>query len=115
MTSDETQPDSTDSTDSTDAFDTAAASEVREEDGIPWGLVAFLILAVLLAVFTVQNTQSVALNYMSWSGEFPLIMIIVGVFVVGVILDEILGTVLRRRRRRRKAEKAELAELRKRK
>lgn len=88
-------------------------SPAKTSDGLPWGLVAFLILAVVLALFTVQNTQNVALNFMNWSGEFPLIMIIVGVFAVGVILDEILGTVLRRRRRRRKAEKAELAHYRK--
>ncbi len=83
--------------------------------GIPWGLVFFLILSVLMAVFAVQNTQDVELEFMTWSGEFPLIMIIVGVFVTAVILDEILGTMLRRRRRTRKMEKQELERLRKQK
>ncbi len=81
--------------------------------GIPWGLVFFLILSVLMAIFAVQNTQDVELEFLTWSGEFPLIMIIVGVFVTAVILDEILGTFLRRRRRTRRMEKQELERLRK--
>lgn len=81
--------------------------------GVPWGLAFFLILSVLMAVFAVQNTQDVELEFLTWSGEFPLIMIIVGVFVTAVILDEILGTILRRRRRIRKMEKQELERLRK--
>jgi uncharacterized integral membrane protein len=86
---------------------------VPVDAGIPWGLVFFLILSVLMAIFAVQNTQDVELEFLTWSGEFPLIMIIVGVFVTAVILDEILGTILRRRRRTRKMEKQELERLRK--
>ena len=82
------------------------------EAGVPWGLMFFLILSVLMAIFAVQNTQDVELEFLTWSGEFPLIMIIVGVFVTAVILDEILGTILRRRRRTRKLEKQELERLR---
>ena len=96
----------------------AAERPVRPEQapvdaGIPWGLVLFLILSVLMAIFAVQNTQDVELEFLTWAGEFPLIMIIVGVFVTAVILDEILGTFLRRRRRTRKLEKQELERLRK--
>lgn len=83
------------------------------EAGVPWGLIFFLILSVLMAIFAVQNTQDVELEFLTWSGEFPLIMIIVGVFVTAVILDEILGTILRRRRRTRRLEKQELERLRK--
>ncbi len=89
--------------------------EVAVDAGIPWGLIFFLILSVLMAVFTVQNTQDVELQFLGWSGEFPLIMIIVGVFVTAVILDEILGTILRRRRRTRRLERQELERYRKQK
>ena len=91
----------------------ARPEQVPVDAGIPWGLVFFLILSVLMAIFAVQNTQDVELEFLTWSGEFPLIMIIVGVFVTAVILDEILGTILRRRRRIRKMEKQELERLRK--
>lgn len=93
----------------------AKPEPVPMDAGVPWGLVFFLILSVLMAVFAVQNTQDVELQFLTWSGEFPLIMIIVGVFVVAVILDEILGTFLRRRRRIRKLEKRELEQYRKQK
>jgi uncharacterized integral membrane protein len=92
---------------------TPEPAPVPVDGGIPWGLVFFLILSVLMAIFAVQNTQDVELGFLTWSGEFPLIMIIVGVFVTAVILDEILGTILRRRRRTRKMEKQELERLRK--
>lgn len=81
--------------------------------GVPWGIIFFVILSVLIAVFAVQNVQDVELQFLSWSGEFPLILIVVGVFAIGVVLDEILGAVIRRRRRIRQAEKQELAGYRK--
>lgn len=81
--------------------------------GVPWGMIFFLVLSVLMAVFAVQNTQDVQLEFLGWAGEFPLIMIVVGVFAVAVVLDEVLGTILRRRRRTRRREKQELKQYRK--
>ena len=95
--------------------DTAPAPTTAVDAGVPWGLIFFLALSVLMAVFAVQNTQDVELEFLGWSGEFPLIMIIVGVFVTAVVLDEILGTILRRRRRIRRLEKQELEHYRKQK
>jgi uncharacterized integral membrane protein len=102
------EPAAPDSTERTTRPEVAAV-----DTAIPWGLIFFLILSVLMAVFAVQNTQDVELEFLGWSGEFPLIMIIVGVFVAAVILDEILGAVLRRRKRTRRLEKQELERLRK--
>ena len=90
-----------------------SVTPVRTREGVPWGLILFVVLTVLIAVFAVQNVQDVQLQFLGWSGEFPLILIIVGVFTVGVVLDEILGAVIRRRRRIRAAEKQELADYRK--
>lgn len=78
-----------------------------------FGLILFLIVAILLVVFTVQNSEeAVTLRFLAWEGEFPLALIIIGVVAVSVILDEIMGLVLRRRRRLRLAEKQELKRLR---
>ncbi len=95
-----------------DQVATQGGTRVADDGGIPWGLGLFLVVAVLLVVFAVQNTQDVDLRFLGWEGEFPLVVIIVSVVVVSVILDEILGTVIRRRRRRRRAEKEELKRLR---
>lgn len=80
--------------------------------GVPWGLAGFLVLAVLLVVFAVQNTQSVELRFLGFDGSYPLVVIVITVVVVSVLLDEILGFVMRRRRMRRAREREELKRLR---
>jgi uncharacterized integral membrane protein len=79
---------------------------------ISFGLILFLLITLVAILFTAQNTQSVELRFLTWEGEYPLAVIIAGVVAVTVILDEILGFVLRRRRRKRLAEKRELKALR---
>lgn len=88
------------------------APPVVEPGGVPWGLLAFLALAVVLVVFTWQNTQDVSLRFLSWQWRVPLAVLIIGVLVAGMVLDEIIVVVARRRRRRRAAERAELHRLR---
>lgn len=85
---------------------------VVERSGAPWGLAAFLIGVLLLVIFVVQNVQEVALRFLGWEGEYPLSLIIIVVIALTVLLDEILGGVLRSRRRKRRADKAELRRLR---
>lgn len=102
------QPPTEDETAQTQSIEATVSRE-----GPPWGLIFFVLLSALIAVFAVQNIQDVELQFLGWSGEFPLILIIVGVFAVAVILDEILGAIRRRRRRIRQAEKRELAGYRK--
>ena len=80
--------------------------------GFPWGLVLFLILAVIVVIFSVQNTQDVDLRFLNWSWELPVVVVIMVTVVVSVLLDEILGGLLKSRRRRRRAEMAELTRLR---
>lgn len=80
--------------------------------GAPWGLAAFLIGVLLIVIFVVQNVQEVALRFLGWEGEYPLSLIIIIVIALTILLDEILGGLLRRRRRNRRAEKAELRRLR---
>lgn len=79
---------------------------------ISFGLILFLLITLVVIVFTAQNTQDVELKFLTWEGNFPLAVIIAGVVAVTVVLDEILGMVLRRRRRKRIAEKQELKRLR---
>ena len=84
----------------------------REPTAVPWGLAAFLVSIVLLVTFVVQNVQDVALKFLGWEGEYPLSLIIIVVIAVSVLLDEMLGSALRRRRRNRREEKEELRRLR---
>ena len=80
---------------------------------IPFGLIVFLIIAILLVIFTVQNSSGdIPLKFLVWEGSYPLALIIIGVVAVTIILDEVLGLFLRRRKRKRFAEKQELKRLR---
>ena len=85
---------------------------VVERAGAPWGLAAFLIGVLLIVIFVVQNVQEVALRFLGWEGVYPLSLIIIIVIALAVLLDEILGGVLRSRRRKRRSDKAELRRLR---
>ncbi|MGH8912584.1 MAG: lipopolysaccharide assembly protein LapA domain-containing protein [Acidimicrobiia bacterium] len=79
---------------------------------IPWRLGLFLLLAVVVVVFSVQNTQDASLHFLGWSWELPLVIIILMTVVVSVLLDEVLGGIIKRRRRRRHEEREELRRLR---
>lgn len=80
--------------------------------GIPWRLALFLLLAVVVVIFAVQNTQDVELQFLGWSWQLPLVIIITITVVVSVLLDEILGGIIKRRQRRRRMERKELERLR---
>lgn len=80
--------------------------------GIPWLLTLFLLLTAAVVVFAVQNTQDVQLQFLGWSWRSPLVILILITVVVTVILDEVLGGMIKRQRARRRREKAELKRLR---
>lgn len=80
--------------------------------GIPWRLTLFLLLTVVVVIFAVQNTQDVQLRFLGWSWTLPLVIIILIAVVVSVILDEVLGGIIKRQRLKRHRERAELERLR---
>lgn len=94
----------------------APSFEERHEPGliarIRWGLVAFIVLALAVIILSAQNTQEVELNALGWTARAPLVVIILVTVLVTVVLDELVGVILRARRRKRLAEKEELRRLR---
>jgi uncharacterized integral membrane protein len=81
---------------------------------IRWGLIAFIVLAVVVIVLAAQNTQVVEVRALNFEVEAPLVVIILITVLVTVILDELVGVIIRRRRKRRRAEREELRRLRER-
>jgi uncharacterized integral membrane protein len=81
-------------------------------EGIPWGAVVGTLGVILLVVFAVQNTETVAIEFLWVSGEYPLSIVILVTAVSAGLLTLISGAFLRRRRRARRAEKQELQHLR---
>lgn len=80
--------------------------------GIPWRLALFLILIVLVVIFAVQNTQDVELRLFAWSWQLPLVIVILIAVVISIVLDQILGGMVKRSRARRARERHELRRLR---
>lgn len=58
------------------------------------------IVAVGLAAFVVQNTDSTPVRWLVFDGSAPLWMVILAAAVAGAVLSELGGWVLRRRKRR---------------
>ncbi len=80
--------------------------------GLPWGGIIATIGLILVVVFAVQNTETVAVEFLWMSGDFPLSIVILVTAVASAIFATFGGVFYRRRRRRRLAEKFELRQLR---
>jgi uncharacterized integral membrane protein len=87
-----------------------------EPDGllsrVRWGLITFIVLSTIVIVLAAQNTQYVVVRALGWEAEAPLVVIILITVLLTVILDELVGVIIRRRRRTQRAERAELRRLR---
>jgi uncharacterized integral membrane protein len=94
------------------ALPTSPPVEAPEGTGPRWGLIIGIILAIPLIVFLAQNTQSVEINFINWSAQVPLGSVLAATVVLTVIITEVIGLFVRRRRRRVLAERAELRRLR---
>src|SRR6266508_150684 len=93
----------------------AAGGEVRpvyRGTGVSAALVIGVMLAILAIIVAVQNTDDVRVDFLAWDADAPLVAVILGAAVAGVLVDETLGFFRRRHRRRHLAERAELRRLR---
>ena len=80
--------------------------------GLFWGLIFGVILALAVIILAAQNTDTVTISFLAWEFSTPLIVLILGALLIGVIVDELLGVVYRKRRRRTLRERDELKRLR---
>lgn len=81
--------------------------------GVSWAILLGVLLIAFIAVLAAQNTASVTVNLLFWKVEAPLISVILGVAAVTVVIDELIGVIVRLRRRRRLRQRDELKELKK--
>ena len=80
--------------------------------GIPWGGVTTVLGIALIVLFAVQNTESTSIDFLWFTGDFPLSLVILVTALVSVLFATTSGAFYRRRRRKRRAEKQELKRLR---
>lgn len=81
-------------------------------DGVPWGGIVGTLGMVLLVIFAVQNTETVSIEFLWMSGEFPISIVILVTGVSAGVVALLSAAYFRRRRRTRRAEKDELRQLR---
>jgi lipopolysaccharide assembly protein A len=65
-------------------------------------LVVAVGIAILVTLFAVLNTGDVKVNWIFWTSQSPLIVVIVVSVVVGIVLGRIFTIVRRRTRRARR-------------
>ena len=80
--------------------------------GLFWSMAGGVTAAILLIVLIVQNTERAAVEFLGFDWSTPLVAVILVSLLIGIILDEVVGVLFRRRRRRVKQEREELDRLR---
>lgn len=80
--------------------------------GLFWGLIVGVVLAAAVVILAAQNTDTSTISFLAWDLSTPLIVLILGSLLTGIILDELFGLVYRKRRRRTLRDRDELARLR---
>ena len=70
-----------------------------EKSSFPWKVAGGGALALLLVWFVLQNSHSVDVNILWWSGAYPMILLMAAVAVAAILVWEALA--LHRRRRKR--------------
>ncbi len=87
------------------------AERVYKGSGFRWSFPFGILLSLIVIILVFQNFESTTFQFLTWSIEAPLAVIILGSVVIAVVIDEIVGVVWRARRRRLLQAKAELKEL----
>lgn len=75
--------------------------------GIWVAVVAMVVVLVLLAIFILQNTQTVEVSYFGWTGRAPLAAALLIAVAAGLVIAVIAGSmrILQLRRRVRREQK----------
>ena len=79
--------------------------------GLFWGLIIGVVLAIGVLVLAAQNTANITVTFMAWDFATPLIVLILGSLLIGVVLTELFGLVYRTKRRRTQRDRDHLQRL----
>lgn len=81
--------------------DPVLAPEITRE-GIPWVAILLMIWAVALVVFAVQNAEDTTIDFLGWSWQMPVALLVMITALITLVLTAIGSAVYRRRRKRRR-------------
>ncbi|TIC84337.1 LapA family protein [Nocardioides sp. GY 10127] len=65
------------------------------------------LVLILVVVFVAQNTASTSVSFLTWTGEFPVAVVILVAFAAGILFTALGGSlrIMQLRRRAKKVEK----------
>ena len=70
---------------------------------VPWGAILLLIWAVALIIFSVQNAEDTAVQFLAWEWRMPVALLVMVTSLVTLVLTTLGLAISRRRRRKRQA------------
>lgn len=79
----------------------------EDKSGIAWGFVAFLLGAALLAIFVVQNTEDILVEFLFWDVTLSIGVVIMVVVLVTLTFDQVTSLLYRRSKRKKRTTRAE--------
>jgi len=80
--------------------------------GLFWSLIVGIVLTLGVIILAAQNTGTIDMSFLVWDFSTPLIVLVLGALLVGLVVAELFGLVYRKRRRRTLRERDELQRLR---
>lgn len=75
--------------------------------GIAWGFVAFLLGAALLAIFVIQNTEEILVEFLFWDVTMSTGVVIMVMVLVTLTFDQVISLLYRRSQRKKRTMRAE--------
>ena len=79
--------------------------------GLFWGLIIGVVLAIGVLILAAQNTASITVTFTAWDFSTPLIVLILGAILIGVVFAELFGLFYRTKRRRTQRDRDHLERL----
>lgn len=97
--------------DSPDAQTSPQQPVSRDREGVPWAAILIGIWAISLVIFSVQNAEDATVQFLGWSFETPVAILVIVTALATLLLTGIGSAFYRRRRRKQARLKREHQEL----
>jgi uncharacterized integral membrane protein len=74
---------------------------------MPIKTIVFIVLAILIVIFTIQNTQVVEIKFFIWQTSISRALVLLSTLFIGIILGWLITWAGYSRRKRKEKEKLE--------
>lgn len=74
---------------------------------MPVKTIVFIVLAVLIVIFTIQNTQVIDIQFLTWKASISRALVLLSTLFVGIILGWLITWAGYSRRRRKERQERE--------